>query len=257
MKPIVIIAIAVVCSVVAVLGVLVVVQQMTTIQTVQDNEKNEQEYLKKIEHQETLEAESLEFLDSKNREICVGLFGNQMEYDPYSVEIHIYTFCLKNGYETAINRATNDCNDLSEYSKSCELSIQYDFLNIIKTFDGASLYLVKNTNSQLVEIEELLKIENNMIKVQNEIDEQNHQLEMMEGILQLLSIKMDTLKNSDMQTYDEIVILQNNILNCKINSICESSLKEMAHEICSKLEITSFGDYCTSFYADVYGHEFK
>ena len=94
-------------------------------------------------------------------------------------------------------------------------------------------------------------------KVQNEIDEQNHQLEMMEGILQLISIKMDTLKNSDMQTYDEIVILQNNILNCKINSICESSLKEMAHEICSKLEITSFGDYCTSFYADVYGHEFK
>ncbi len=133
MKPVIIIAIAVVCSVVAVLGVLVGLEQIATIQKQQAYDEYEQE----LKIQEKIERDYLDFLDSKNRDICVGLFGNQMG-DIYSGEIHIYQYCLQSGFELAVEQETNRCYDsqFPSYSMTCPLSLEIKLIEVLKSIEG-------------------------------------------------------------------------------------------------------------------------
>jgi hypothetical protein len=150
MKPVVIIAIAVVCSVVAVLVVLVGLEQIVTMQAQQAYDEYEQE----LKIQEKIEQDYLDFLDSKNRDICVGLFGNQMG-DIYSGEIHIYQYCLQSGFELAVERETNRCYDSQFPSSSmiCSLSLEIKLIEVLKSIEGFSelqLQIMDNKQTQLI-----------------------------------------------------------------------------------------------------------
>jgi len=102
MKPIVIIAIAVVCSVVAVLGVLVVLQEITTYQS----QVAFDEYQTEVLRIEALEREIQQAEYDQNRVLCVKLFPNTMGFG----DRNPYRDCLDYGIDFAIESMVDDCS---------------------------------------------------------------------------------------------------------------------------------------------------
>ncbi len=95
MKPVIIIAIAVVCSVVAVLGVLIGLQQISNYQAqvAYDELQKEQE--------RPLTGERY----AKNRETCVKLFSGSVTWTGET----LYSYCLRTDYMSALEDALNTC----------------------------------------------------------------------------------------------------------------------------------------------------
>ena len=150
MKPVFIIGLAVVCSVAAVLGVLVVLDQVATNQAQQAYDEYEQE----LKIQEKIEQNYLDFLDSKNRDICVGLFGNQMG-DIYSGKMHIYEYCLQFGFESSVEQKINECYDFQFplSSITCALSLEIKLIDVLKSIEGFSelqLQILEDKQSKLI-----------------------------------------------------------------------------------------------------------
>jgi len=103
MKPVIIIAIAVVCSVVAVLGVLIGLQQISDYQT-QAKEKAMQE---------------IEYVE--NREMCDKLFAYKLPI-PATEELNPYQYCVKNDYLSTLEIVINHCATTTSSSGYYELA---------------------------------------------------------------------------------------------------------------------------------------
>jgi hypothetical protein len=126
MKPIVIIAIAVVCSVVAVLGVLVGLDQIATMQAQQAYDEYQIEQFENQSYQEELDA-----IDYKiNREVCVELFGNSMSM---AGESNFYADCLDYGSKSQVEYSILSCNqlDIELVVYECELKHTVNYYNSI------------------------------------------------------------------------------------------------------------------------------
>jgi len=95
MKPVIIIAIAVVCSVIAALVVLIGSQQISEYQV----RVAYDEYQAKVKA-----AQEVEY--AKNKEMCAKLFGAMMSM---TGEITPYQYCLEKDYLSAKETAINDC----------------------------------------------------------------------------------------------------------------------------------------------------
>jgi hypothetical protein len=111
-------------------------------------------YEQELKIQEKIEQDYLDFLDSKNRDICIGLFGNRMG-DIYSGEIHIYQYCLQSGFELAVEQETNRCYDSQFQSSSmiCTLSLEIKLIEVLKSIEGFSelqLQLMDDKQTQLI-----------------------------------------------------------------------------------------------------------
>lgn len=124
MKPVIIIAIAVVCSVVAVLVVLVGFQAISTHQS----QIAFDEYEKELVNQQTLENQSIELANSVNKEVCAELLGNRMTMPD---EINPYAYCLEYGAMYAVEREKSNCfvYDSEIYKIQCELNMDVDYYN--------------------------------------------------------------------------------------------------------------------------------
>ena len=126
MKPIVIIAIAVVCSVVAVLGVLVGLDQIATMQAQQAYDEYQIEQFENQSYQEEFDA-----IDYKiNREVCVELFGNSMSM---AGESNFYADCLDYGSKSQVEYSILSCNqlDIELVVYECELKHTVNYYNSI------------------------------------------------------------------------------------------------------------------------------
>ena len=99
MKPVIIIAIAVVCSVVAVYGVLAI-----------DNSVSDYQYQVALEEnaitKKNNDQQFLAIYTPMNREVCVELYSNQMVM---SHEINPYADCLENGAHSTTLMMQNQC----------------------------------------------------------------------------------------------------------------------------------------------------
>ena len=131
MKPIVIIAIAVVCSVIAVLGILILFQEVAIYQS----QVALDEYQEEVFEKQVIEERRLEYIFSQNREICLQMFTTDSKMWGGT---HPYDYCLEYGYQTAVDRKkVFDCRD-SDYSfnkAECENKIESKLLEIKKSLD--------------------------------------------------------------------------------------------------------------------------
>ena len=126
MKPVVIIAIAVVCSVAAVLGVLVVLDQIATNQAQQAYDEYQIEQFENQSYQEELDAIEYKI----NREVCVELFGNSMSMGG---ESNPYANCLDYGSKFQVEDSIRSCNqlDMDLVRYECELKHTVNYYNSI------------------------------------------------------------------------------------------------------------------------------
>ena len=137
MKPIVIIAITVVCSVVAVLGVLVILDQATSIQA-QEN------YEKIITHEQNMEEATYNF----NKKTCVQMYTNSED-------------CMNYGVFAYYDYRIIDCTSTSlSYEMDCKSREELHFLKSIiphietlsyeeKKYFGIDESLIQNLKSDL------------------------------------------------------------------------------------------------------------
>jgi hypothetical protein len=126
MKPVVIIAVAVVCSVAAVIAVLVGSQQITTMQSQQAFDEYQVEQFKNQLYQEELDA-----IDYKlNREVCVELYGNSMSM---AGESNLYADCLEYGSKSQVEYSILSCNqlDIELLRYECELKHTVNYYNSV------------------------------------------------------------------------------------------------------------------------------
>jgi Na+-transporting NADH:ubiquinone oxidoreductase subunit NqrC len=121
MKPVVIIAIAVVCSVVAILGVLVGLQQIETIQVQQSYDKYQQELM----NQKLVEVRISEIEDMVVRELCMQS----------TLDMDSFYDCVENDLDYILEFQITQCDVWPEWDETmstlCEASIMnnyYEFL---------------------------------------------------------------------------------------------------------------------------------
>jgi len=110
MKPVIIIAIAVVCSVITVLGVLFGIQEISIYQA-----------QVAFEESQAKEKAMKEAIYTDNRGMCVKLFGNQLADPRYESP---YQHCLRTDYLSAVDHAITLC-----ISSQSDLTDSFDVLD--------------------------------------------------------------------------------------------------------------------------------
>ncbi len=152
MKPVVIIAIAVVFSVVAVLGVLAILQENTEMQF--------REYQQQVQQQQ-------KSIELQNKEICGKLFDLRSDFG-YDTP---YDDCLVYGHELEMKIMRDECYDpelilmSTNIQTTCELQVDLRYLKAIKTIKGIS-----NEDLKMIETE-IVQIRNELSKLYQEYDE--------------------------------------------------------------------------------------
>jgi hypothetical protein len=152
MKPVIIIAIAVVCSVGGVLGVLSTLQENTEMQF--------REYQQQVQQQQ----ESIELL---NEEMCEELFPVRYTFDGETP----YGDCLEYGHEVMMKIKRDECYDpeliimSTNIQTRCELGVDLQYLNAIKIIKEIS-----NEDKKMIETK-IVQIRNELSKLNQEYDE--------------------------------------------------------------------------------------
>ena len=149
MKPVIIIAIAVVCSVVAVFGVLFVWQGVATMQA----QEAFDEYQTELEKQAQYEEEVLALEKAVNREICVGMYGTQNI--GMGDTLSPYGYCLEFGPDQA--------SDQDDFQCKLDFDNQF-FVDFCKTNNVVSYF-----NSAIPILEELSYEERTMLGIDLEM----------------------------------------------------------------------------------------
>ena len=238
MKPVVIIAIAVVCSVVAVLGVLVVLEQVAIMQAQQayDEYQLQQEELEKI-----------------NRSMCVELYGNSMSIGG---ESNPYADCLDYGHEVMMKIERDECKDnevllmATNIERQCELRNDLQYLNAIKT-----VMEISNEDRQIIETE-IAEMRNELKKLNQEWDEWEQRMdeyrESDENPTKLPDAFKDLAEKQDPETVivgDQIKLMKQQALEEYLNS--DSSEWYEIYSNCLSTPIKYFeqvhvrGTFCT------------
>jgi len=235
MKPVVIIAIAVVCSVAAVLGVLVVLDQIATMQAQQayDEYQLQQEELEKI-----------------NRSMCVELYGNSMSMGG---ESNPYADCLEYGHEVMMKIERDECKDnevllmATNIERQCELRTDLQYLNAIKT-----VMEISNEDRQIIETE-IAEMRNELKKLNQEWDEWEQRMdeywESKEAEKeQQIMISTPQIPPEEILT---LPIIKNDYSECKKNEQygngCYDKLKDNMDEYCRIATGNSFPEYDECF----------
>ena len=152
MKPVIIIAIAVVCSVGGVLGVLSTLQENTEMQF--------REYQQQVQQQQ----ESIELL---NEEMCEELFPVRHTFDGENPNED----CLEYGHEVMMKIQRDECK-INEFvmmstniQTQCELRTDLQYLNTVKT-----VMEISNEDMKMIETE-IVQIRNELSKLDQEYEE--------------------------------------------------------------------------------------
>jgi len=142
MKPVVIIAIAIVCSVVAVLGVLVILQEITNYQS----QIAFDEYQVEVSRLQTIENEKQQAIYDKNREACVYMFSNVMSMIG---ERNPYQDCLNYGIDFAVESEKRACeymdypyDDLGFAIDECKVRIAIKYLETLEYVQTEKLTII-------------------------------------------------------------------------------------------------------------------
>ena len=121
MKPVIIIALSVICSVVAVLGVLVGLEQIATM----EREQNLMEYEQDLMEQKLIDKRISEIEDLVNRELCMQS----------TLDMDSFYDCVENDLDYILEFQITQCDVWPEWDETmsnlCEASIMnnyYEFL---------------------------------------------------------------------------------------------------------------------------------
>ena len=121
MKPVVIIALSVICSVVAVLGVLVGLEQIATM----EREQNLMEYEQDLMEQKLIDKRISEIEDLVNRELCMQS----------TLDMDSFYDCIKNNLEYTMESQLAQCDLLPEWEYTlqdlCEASIWNNYFKFL------------------------------------------------------------------------------------------------------------------------------
>jgi|SaaInlV_150m_DNA_2_1039686.scaffolds.fasta_scaffold07021_1 hypothetical protein len=121
MKPIFIIAIAVVCSVVAVLGVLVILQGVNDLQF--------QQIQNELMNQEKIENQQIELRVPLDIEICAELLGWTVLASTVN---DIYSFCKENGSSYIVEYKNKKCDEMPvTFASECRLKNTLDYYQLL------------------------------------------------------------------------------------------------------------------------------
>jgi len=250
MKPVIIIAIAVVCSIVAVFGVLAVLQGIATIQAQQAYD----EYEKELTIQQALEEQSMELASSVNRAVCVELLGNRISMPD---EINPYAYCLEYGAMSAIEKEKNVCFRYPSeiYKEQCELNMEVDYYNSLipklEKLSEQERMLISYDPEVMKEIRTDWTLKSNLLDLTYEViriqdEERKEGWEWIEVTIPTSEGSSELSKPSTL-TPDGIKI---QYLDCKkdekYGSSCKDTLKEMMDEYC-RMTTSSHTEYDACF----------
>ena len=255
MKPVVIIAIAVVCSVAAVLGVLVVLDQIATNQAQQAYDKYQIGQFENQSYQEELDAIEYKI----NREVCVELFGNSMSMGG---ESNPYANCLDYGSKFQLEDSIRSCNqlDMELVRYECELKHTVNYYNsIMPKLQALSEQHRIDMGYDEITMNSLSadwKIKSELLEITHESVEG-----VIEGNIDFAIENTDNLENeenvSDSSTpiqSEEILTLskiKNDYSECKKNEQygngCYNKLKDNMDEYCRNTTGNSYPEYDECF----------
>jgi hypothetical protein len=241
MKPVVIIAIAVVFSVVAVLGVLAILQENTEMQF--------REYQQQVQQQQ-------KSIELQNKEICGKLFDLRSDFG-YDTP---YDDCLVYGHELVMKIMRDECYDpelilmSTNIQTKCELHLDLRYLEAIKTIKGIS-----NEDLKMIETE-IVQIRNELSKLYQEFDEwviewdkrmKERQNESETQDREWEGVPIPQIETETPQTLKQV---KNEYLEClgdgKSKSFCMELLKDLMDKRC-KLITNSQDEYNTCVYKTV------
>ena len=218
MKPVVIIAIAVVCSVAAVLGVLVGLSEIEDIQY--------REYQQQIQ----IQQKSIEL---QNKEMCEELFPVRYTIDGENPNED----CLVYGHEVMMEIKRDECK-INEFimmvtniQTKCELRTDLQYLNAIKT-----VMEISNEDREIIETE-IVQIRNELSKLNQEYEEWENKLKEELKILPddrfpLPEIKKEYLECRELESKDSFL---EKVDELNGNS-CYDKLEENMRDRCMWLE---------------------
>jgi len=251
MKPVVIIAIAVVCSVVAVLGVLIGLQQIAIMQTQQAYDEYERTKIILQDYEKELE----EIAYGVNREVCVELFGNSMSMVG---ESNKYTDCLEHGAKSQVEYSMTDCYQYSAdlIFDQCQLKLQVEY------YDSIIPKLDELTEEQRVffgfgsetmsEMRDDWNVKANLLNqnyenIQKLLDERK--TVNMEG-MDLIELSDPVNFESELKSELNLDSIKNDYLECKkkeqYGTGCKDNLKENMDEYC-RMTASSHSEYDVCF----------
>jgi len=246
MKPIIIIAIAVVCSIAGTLGVLIAWQSMATIQA----QEIYDDYQEELEKQQEIQQQQQEIAYQKNKDLCAKMFSSEMVMFG---ETHPYQYCLDNGIDLAIDLAISECigrlNSLSY--ESAKATCDYNWTQ--KLMDNSPEF------KELVEQETKLMLEEEIAEQKRIESYENISLDEIRlkymncnSGLEEFAISCDNLLSEMIQVHcinlvPNDIPMQNQCGNIEYYAVKENSEKtfekEMAFEL-SKNEYLSLVDQC-------------
>jgi hypothetical protein len=237
MKPVVIIAIAVVCSVIAVLGVLSILQENTEIQF--------REYQQQVQVQQ-------ESIESQNKEICDKFSSN------FIFTNTTYDDCIMFGFEWIMEFEREECfvDYIVPFSTNitdrCKLQLDLHYLQAIKT-----LKQISDEDLEMIEESITLKF-NKLLELQKEYKENKEKREKAwEELLEKQEepqynewggIPISEIKTGTPLTKEEIMGEYRECLRSdKDKSECIELLEELLDKRCEWITNSSSEyDYCMS-----------
>ena len=251
MKPVVIIAIAVVCSIAGTIGVLVAWQGVATIQAQQAYDEYERTKTILQDYEKELE----EIAHGVNREVCVELFGNSMSM---AGESNRYADCLEYGAKSQVEYSITDCYQYSAglIFDQCQLKLQVEY------YDSIIPKLDELTEEQRVFFgfgsEDMIEMRNdwnvkanllnlNYENIQRLYDERK--TANMEG-MDLIELSDPVNFESELKPELTLDSIKSDYLECKKNEQygtgCKDNLKENMDEYC-RITTSSHSEYDICF----------